>query len=240
MIRRLALVLLLSCASAAEPDPLAMARLAAEAGEWDLAADALEDARQAVPGDPALLHDCALACERAGGRDLMAYAYHVLYLRNGPPPGKAERARERMAALAARIRASVDDLVGAALEAAGDIRGEGRERTLSLVAETQAVSGDEAGALRTAARIPLALKQRRESLDAIARIREAFRDVPVMTPQALEEELRKMRETEEFRDLGSLVGHLGTLEDPEVVACRLAEAAGLLGAGLRVLEASAK
>lgn len=236
MIRRLSLVLLLSCASAAESDPLAISRLAAEAGEWDLAADALEEARQAAPGDPALLHDCALACERAGGRDLMAYAYYVVFLRSGPAPEKAARVRGRMDALAVRIRASVDDLLRAALETAGDIRGEGRERTLSLIAETQAVVGDEAGALRTAARIPLALKQRRETLEAIARTRETFLNPQEAFPEDIGEAFREMRELEEFNDLVALVAHLATLEDPEVVTCRLAQAAGLLGAGLRVLE----
>ena len=126
--------------------------MATEIEEWELAVEHLGQAQEAAPRSPRVLYNYALACDRAGGRDLLAMAcFHAYLVAVDPESRKADKVRIRIGQLEERVEKTVQDIVAAAREIAIlDQAGFKQDQTWAMIAEAQAATGDLRGARETA------------------------------------------------------------------------------------------
>jgi len=124
--------------------------LAAGIEEWGVAADYLGRAHEAAPGSWRVLYAYGLACDRAGGRDLLALACYQACVADGGDPDAAKLARERVAGLKERVRRGVDKLLAAASDMGRAIGpNDVRDKVWAIVAEAQIMLGERDAAAVT-------------------------------------------------------------------------------------------
>lgn len=135
----------------------AMARglAAARQQEWPLAIKHLTEARKIAPTDPQVAFNLALACDKAGGRELLAITLYRSYLAGVPEAANANQVGQRILELEVQTEAGVaklirkiKEMVAALPDGAAMIN---RDSTDSFLSYTESQMGDFEGALKTAA-----------------------------------------------------------------------------------------
>jgi len=128
--------------------------LAAGIEEWGVSADYLARAHGAAPESWRVLYAYGLACDRAGGRDLLALACYQACAAHGADPDAGKQARERISDLKVRIRGEVNGLLAVALDMGKAIGpDELRDQMLGTVAEARRLCGDHEAVKATLAMV---------------------------------------------------------------------------------------
>lgn len=127
---------------------------ATKQGEWELAIRYFSEAQEAAPGSHTALFNLGLACDKAGGRELVSIPWYRAYLAAAPHAANAEQVRQRIAELEIAVESRVRKLLRWDQEVVPQLLGAG-EDVLDMalaygdVALAQYEAGDTPGALET-------------------------------------------------------------------------------------------
>lgn len=126
----------------------------AQQQQWPLAIKYFRQAQQAAPKDAAILFNLALATDKAGGRDLPAYAWYQAFLAVAPTAGNAAQVRKRLTDLDIAAESQVQKLLDTAQEVANQLpTSQDPGELLARLARAQAENGDLGAAQATVARL---------------------------------------------------------------------------------------
>ena len=134
----------------------AMARglAAARQQEWPLAIKHLTEARKIAPTDPQVAFNLALACDKAGGRELLVITLYRTYLAGAPKAANANQVEQRILELEVQAEAGVAKLIRKIKEMVAALP-EGAamfnlDSTHSLLSYAESTMGDFDAAIETA------------------------------------------------------------------------------------------
>lgn len=100
-------------------EPLARGLAAARQQDWPLAVRYFAEARKAAPASPQVIFNLALACDKAGGRELPAVALYRAYLASAPEAANTAQIRGRVLELEVKAESDTTRLLQKAREMYG-------------------------------------------------------------------------------------------------------------------------
>lgn len=124
---------------------------AAKSQKWGVAIEYFTMARKIAPTAPQALFNLALAHDKVGGHELLAFAWYHAYLCAAPVADNTAAVRQRLAQLEKKVRETTNDLVKSARKASEKLPPEaGAQYGYTEIAAVLAENGDDGGAIETA------------------------------------------------------------------------------------------